>query len=355
MQRIQAIISEIKSRVDCRSVAQEFGLSRRWGSFRCPFHDDTNPSLSVNIRGYRCFACGAAGDAFNLVMRLKGIPFVEAAAFLAARCGVTLPMPGRRRTPCGSATVRSQPPPTAPDLPQPAPKPTIGRDRRRAILTAFAQAGRLCADHAPHTPAFDYLRRRGISAATAVAAGLGAVTDYWRATGWLRGQGSVTELQAASLFNGKGNLRLFAHRLVIPYSVDGEVVMLQARNVSWRGKADGPKEITVGPVSIPFNADALLEPQDTVYICEGAIDTLSLIELGFAAIGIPGARSFRPEWVELFDDVGQVVVALDNDAAGHEGAATIANYFGRVGRQVGRLRLPDDFKDVNEFLTSPAV
>ena len=35
----------------------------------CPFHDDTNPSLSINDdKGlYKCFACGAGGDIYNFV------------------------------------------------------------------------------------------------------------------------------------------------------------------------------------------------------------------------------------------------------------------------------------------------
>lgn len=47
----------------------------------CPFHDDKNPSLSV-IPGrphYRCFGCGAHGDAIDFVRRLHpGMTFGEA-------------------------------------------------------------------------------------------------------------------------------------------------------------------------------------------------------------------------------------------------------------------------------------
>ncbi len=46
----------------------------------CPFHNDTKPSLKVNdAKGmYKCFACGAGGDAITFVMNYKKLEFVDA-------------------------------------------------------------------------------------------------------------------------------------------------------------------------------------------------------------------------------------------------------------------------------------
>jgi DNA primase len=204
---------------------------------------------------------------------------------------------------------------------------------------------------------FYYLvKKRGISPATAIKAGVAYVIDYSAAADWLRQRASMEELQAAGLFNAKKNFKLFKHRLILPYWCDGEVAMMQVRNIDWRNKEeDGPKELTIGPVTVPFNANVLLEAQETVHICEGAIDTLSLLELGLIAVGIPGARSFRPQWCELFEDVQEVVLALDNDAAGDEGAAAIAGNFRLVGRDVKRLMFPPGIKDANELLLASSV
>lgn len=56
-----------------------------WRSARCPFHDDTRPSLRVNVRsgGFRCMVCGAhGGDVLAFHMQLTGLPFIEAAKAL---------------------------------------------------------------------------------------------------------------------------------------------------------------------------------------------------------------------------------------------------------------------------------
>lgn len=56
----------------------------------CPFHNDTNPSLNVNIETgfYRCFACGAKGDVFTFQQETNGVNFPTALKELAAIAGV---------------------------------------------------------------------------------------------------------------------------------------------------------------------------------------------------------------------------------------------------------------------------
>lgn len=47
-----------------RQTIQKLGPERNgWALGLCPFHDDHNPSLSVNFQtgGFNCFACGAKG------------------------------------------------------------------------------------------------------------------------------------------------------------------------------------------------------------------------------------------------------------------------------------------------------
>ena len=71
----------IKESADIVSVVESYGLPgfRRHGDNRaqaiCPFHDDHNPSLSIDgQRGmYKCFACGAGGDVFNFVREYSAL------------------------------------------------------------------------------------------------------------------------------------------------------------------------------------------------------------------------------------------------------------------------------------------
>jgi putative DNA primase/helicase len=68
----------------------------RWGKGAegvglCPFHDDHNPSLSVNSETglFFCHTCGAKGDIIDFHMRRYGVDFKTTLAELAERAGVT--------------------------------------------------------------------------------------------------------------------------------------------------------------------------------------------------------------------------------------------------------------------------
>lgn len=55
-----------------------------WAQGVCPFHDDHNASLSVNLDGghFRCFACGEHGDMVTFHRKRTGLQFREAVAEL---------------------------------------------------------------------------------------------------------------------------------------------------------------------------------------------------------------------------------------------------------------------------------
>ena len=79
------IVALVASRVELRRAGRSF-------SGLCPFHGERTPSFHVNPerRMFKCFGCGAGGDAISFVMKNEGKSFVEAARDLAARAGVRL-------------------------------------------------------------------------------------------------------------------------------------------------------------------------------------------------------------------------------------------------------------------------
>ncbi len=85
-------IEEIKKQSSIEEIANEYGLQvKRTGGSKavclCPFHDDTNPSCSLDIKDnyFNCFACGAKGDVIRFVMEYEGLSFIEAIEKLAKR------------------------------------------------------------------------------------------------------------------------------------------------------------------------------------------------------------------------------------------------------------------------------
>ncbi len=58
----------------------------------CPFHTDSRPSLDVDPRRqrYKCWSCGAHGDAFSFVEHMEKVGFREAREILAKKAGIKL-------------------------------------------------------------------------------------------------------------------------------------------------------------------------------------------------------------------------------------------------------------------------
>lgn len=82
------VFEAIKDNVTTRQAAEMYGIRvNRHGMAVCPFHNDRNPSMKVDMR-FHCFACQADGDAVDFVSRLFGLPSKEAAMKLADDFGI---------------------------------------------------------------------------------------------------------------------------------------------------------------------------------------------------------------------------------------------------------------------------
>lgn len=70
------LIERIRDRLDTRDVLLRHGVAIRGFRCRCPIHAGSNPQAFVVSRDgerWRCYACGRAGDAIDLVAELSGL------------------------------------------------------------------------------------------------------------------------------------------------------------------------------------------------------------------------------------------------------------------------------------------
>jgi hypothetical protein len=81
----------------------------------------------------------------------------------------------------------------------------------------------------------------------------------------------------------------------------------------------------------PFNAEILDEAHETVYVAEGAVLALRLMQLGRPAVGVPGVTLFRPEWVGRFARARRVRMLWRDDATTRRYAAEVAEALRNCG------------------------
>ena len=89
------LINEIRRSVDIVDIISNYlPLTQKGKNFFgvCPFHDDTNPSMSVSREKqiYTCFSCGATGNVFKFVMDYENVSFLEAVKLIADSAGITV-------------------------------------------------------------------------------------------------------------------------------------------------------------------------------------------------------------------------------------------------------------------------
>lgn len=282
-------------------------------------HDD-HPSLTFfsDSGRFKCFSCGVHGDAIDLVRAIRGVSFREAIDWL-------------QKLPA------SEPPgPTdAPSAPVPSPSPQA--------VEVYGELFRRSNPPTTDSPAGMYLaNQRGLNLDLAVAHGV-------RVPGLVPlGTLDDVALAAAGLLSRNGNFLFGQHPLWF-FFLDGDrPVHVRARDIT--GESQVKELAPVGlPCSLPYNSNLLANPRDEVYICEGCIDTLSALQLGYPAIGVPGTNGFRREWVHLLRNVGRVHVLFDNDESGRRQGAELRTLLRLHGINAD-LCHPAHGKDVNEML-----
>ena len=87
------LANTIRSKVDIVDIIGErIPLTARGKNFFgvCPFHDDTNPSMSVSRdkQIYTCFSCHATGNVFTFLMNYEHMDFKEVLKYLGDKVGI---------------------------------------------------------------------------------------------------------------------------------------------------------------------------------------------------------------------------------------------------------------------------
>lgn len=140
-------------------------------------------------------------------------------------------------------------------------------------------------------------------------------------------------------------------RLSIPYITQTGIVQVRFRAIPYTGIPGDPEpspkmKSEVGAGSTIYNARALMQSEGYLAVCEGEFDTMSAVQAGINAIGIPGATN----WQNVYSRVlmyRKVIVLADNDdhGEGMKFAEKVQN-----GNRGIRIVLMPKGEDVNSYL-----
>lgn len=140
----------------------------------------------------------------------------------------------------------------------------------------------------PNSNGARYLNSRGITTETAERFGLGFAEKNWPGRTW------------------KWSRVVFPHT-----NPEGKIINLYGRTITKESPKGLAHDHLKGPKGL-FNAKALLK--SSVFICEGPMDALTLLQMGLNACACFGVNSLRQhlDWIKAHT----IIIAFDNDEAG---------------------------------------
>lgn len=350
------VLARLKAEVSVQRLVEGCGVELRTQGKdlvgRCPFHDDSTPSLVVTPAKnlWNCLgACRRGGGPIDWVMAAQGVSFRLAVELLVSESPSlsTLAQPSplsQGPGPVSKSSTRKLPLLASPEV--------SDADLAAAVVEHYAET----LGSSPE--ALGYLGKRGIDhpeAITTFRLGFANRTLGYRlghsqtkAGGMLRAR-----LQSLGFIRESGHEH-FTGSLVVPvFTGDGTVGEVYGRKIAEHGlRAGTPAHLYLpGPHAGVFNAAGLIEAGvDELIMCESVVDALSLWCNGFRHVTAAyGTSGWTPDHDALIEQLGvkRVLVAFDADEAGDRGAADLAQALTARGVECYRVELPRG-SDVNE-------
>ena len=329
----ERFLDELSSRVNIVDVVSAYvPLTKRgsnyWGL--CPFHHEKTPSFSVNESRqiFHCFGCGKGGGAYRFLMEMESLTFPEAVQKLAQREGMTVPEEGR--------------------------SDQSWQEERRRILELNKQAARfyramLAQPEGERVAAYIRDKRR-ISPKFSARFGLGAAPDSWDSlTRAMAEQGysKADLLQAGLAVAGKngGIYDKCRNRLMLPViDARGEVIGFTSRVMD----DSQPKYLNTPETPIFKKRNILYginyakkTKRPNLILVEGNIDVITMHQAGFDnTVATMGTALTEDHIRQLGRYTKELVLCLDNDAAGMDATQRAMGLLKNSGIEVKVLQLP---------------
>ena len=349
MSNLKEISQEVLKRADIVKVISSYlPVVKKGKDYKavCPFHDDTNPSLSISPERqyFKCFVCGTGGNAISFVQKYEHISFNEALRKTAELVGYH---------PKELDTFKDNRP----------------KDEKKESLIKCLYDLNLYYQFALNAPegkdGLDYLESRHIDKDMRLKYKLGyAYKDGKSTIAFLEKKGhSIKTIEDTGIARsiGAGQYTdMNEGRVTFPIcDVDGNVVGFSARRIRPGDEAkymNSPDTYLFHKTGILYNfhiAKDIARHKGYIYVCEGFMDVFALSRIGMdEAVAIMGT-ALTNEHIALLRNLNvEVRLCLDGDLPGQTAMMKIANLFVKSGIRFRVVDNQGSSKDPDEILNT---
>ena len=330
-------IEQIRSSVDIVDVIGSYiPLSKRgkgyWGI--CPFHDDSNPSMSVSqeLQIYKCFVCGAGGNVFTFLQNYLKIGYLEAVKMVAEMGGIPVD-----------------------ELNEAYTRPKVN-DQLKPLYDMHEEALKIyhvMLSRRTGLRAREYLEKRHITDEVIEKFMIGYAPNedtLLKGFGQLNFNKVDMERSGLIIEGTRQDYDRFKDRIMFPlWDSNGQVVGFSGR--IYQKDRDEAKYMNSPESEIFIKGQTLYHYHEAkqatrqagfIYLLEGFMDVIALYRAGLEnAVALMGTALTQDHLRLLRKLTVQVHVCLDGDRAGQEATLKNASILARNGFQVRVIRLKD--------------
>ena len=328
-------INEIRKANDIVDVISSYiPLSKKGKNYFgvCPFHDDTNPSMSVSSdkQIYKCFSCGASGNVISFVMDYEHVDFKEALSILARRCGISF----------NGASVKS----------------SSKYDKYYKMYDLALKLYQNNINSSFGKDAIHYLSSRGISKELISEFKIGLSLDKGALTNVLTKKGySTFDMEEYGLGNGYNDL--YTNRIMFPlFDTNNRPVGFSGRiyNISDSSKYINTKETPIfkkGEVLYNYyKCKNFVREEKSVILVEGFMDVIRLFSVGVKnVVALMGTALTKQQIALLKRLSNDIYICLDGDSAGRHATLSVGDALTSNGIDVRVISLNDGY-DPDEYV-----
>lgn len=295
-------------------VGDYVSLKKRGANYigLCPFHNEKTPSFTVSpAKGiYKCFGCGAAGNAVNFVMEHDHISYPEALRYLAKKYNITI------------------------EEENVTPEQIEQQSERESLFSVlqFAQkhfTENLTEKEEGKAIGLTYFKERGFNTATISKFQLGyAVDSYEDLFQAAKKAGYKMELlEKTGLLKSREDRHFdfFRARVIFPiHNITGKVIGFGARTLKTDKKEpkylNSPETEVYNKSNIlygMFFAKRAIIANDNCFLVEGYTDVISLAQAGIENVVASSGTSLTTGQIRLIKRyTPNITILYDGDAAG---------------------------------------
>lgn len=319
------IIEEIRKQADIVQVISSYIEVKKKGNqfvAVCPFHADTNPSLSISrqLQIYKCFSCQAGGNVFTFVQEYERISFIEAVRKVAEMIGYS-----------------------SKELDKP--ERNVSSETSNA-LNVVKQANELyqyLLKSNDGKQALDYLIERGISQEMIDYFELGySSSNPELSIKLLRGKGiEIEQLEKVGILKRSQGLftDIFTGRVTFPiYNEHSECIGFSARRIINNDEAkyvNSPNNILFNKSNVLYNyqnAKKEAKREGYIYVVEGFMDVFALYQAGVKSCVAIMGTALTPSHAKMLKKLNVPVrLCLDGDEPGQHAMIRIGEILDEEG------------------------